>query len=115
MERESESAAGRWLGIAVAAAPAIEVADTSGLFTALASPASFAAADLLRPLLQVGFFCAIGVAAAWLLRRHRPTGQRVFVAACAVPVAVWILYREPTLLGVIPLLAFALCVGHLRR
>lgn len=112
LAREVASAAA-WLGVGVAAAPALDVADTSGLITALASPATFELGPMLRPLALVSLFLALGVGAAVLLRRHQPRARRRFLAACAIPVAAWILYTGPKLVALIAVAGFGLAAARL--
>jgi hypothetical protein len=114
MTRQALRTAAQWLGIGVAAVPVIDIADRAGLFVLLTAPETLELGMLLVPLLQIAFFVGIGIAAAALLRRHRPRARPWFFAGCVAPVAAFTIYSGLRLSAVIALIALCFSFVQLR-
>lgn len=114
MTRRALDTAARWLGIGVAAAPAIDIADRAGLFVLLSAPQTLELDLMAWPLLQIAFFVAVGIAASALLRRHRPGARGWFFAGCVIPVVVFTLATGLRLAAVIALVALTFAFVQLR-
>ncbi|MBK6922960.1 MAG: hypothetical protein IPH07_36570 [Deltaproteobacteria bacterium] len=109
LARERRAAA-RWVGIAVAAAPALEQLEDGGWLAWLGELAHG------RGELPVGawasvptllYFVALGLAAAWLSPRLRPRDRWLFLLACVVVEGWHVLARGLLLPGCVAVLAFA--------
>lgn len=111
---ETLRTAGRWLGVGIATGPAFDIADRYGLITSLANPGSFPWAAMLRPVALIVMFVLLGSVAARLLRQHRARGRSIFFAACAAPLALWVLYTGLRAATVVPILALVLVFARLR-
>ena len=111
------ASAAQWLGIGVAALPVIDVADRAGLVVLLTSPETLEYGMVIVPLLQIAFFVGLGIAAAALLRRHRPRARPWFFAGCVAPIAVFTAYGGLRLSVVVAAIAlgFAAVQLHLAR
>ncbi len=103
---EAARSVGWWLGAGLALGPAFDVADRHGVLTNLASPSTFELAPMLKPLALIALFVVVAVGAARVLPDHAPRARVIFFAACAIPVAAWVLYtglRAATLVSLIAL------------
>lgn len=89
MTERALASAAQWLGIGVAAVPVIDIADRAGLIVLLTSPETLELGMVALPLVQIAFFVGLGIAAAALLRRHRPRARVWFFAGCVAPIAVF--------------------------
>lgn len=111
LEERTLRAAGRWLGIGVAAGPILQIADNAGWIVAFTS---LEPSSQVWPAAQMLLFAALGFAAAWLLPRHRPRGRTLFFALCALPVGAWVFVSGLTISSVVAVLALALALAQLR-
>ncbi len=96
--------AARWLAIGMSIPPIADIADRTGVLTA---PSQLEAAQWVGFFARVTPFVAIGIAAAWLLRRHDRRDRTWFLAACAL-----VLIGDAVLTGVrLPIVAGLLAVA----
>jgi hypothetical protein len=114
MTRRALATGAQWLGIGVAAIPVIDVADRAGLFVLLTSPETLELGMVVVPLLQIAFFVGLGIAAAALLRRHRPRPRGWFFAGCVAPIAAFTAYTGFRLSVVVALIALGFSFVQLR-
>jgi hypothetical protein len=114
MTRRALATAAQWLGIGVAAVPVIDVADRAGLVVLLVSPETLELGMVVVPLLQIAFFVGLGIAAAALLRRHRPRARGWFFAGCVAPIAAFTAYSGFRLSVVVALIALCFSFVQLR-
>lgn len=104
----------RWLGIAIAGLPALDIADRSGLLTGITAPQTLDATMLVVPLLQIGLFVGLGVAATALARRLRSRDRWIFVLACGGLLLAYIVHGGLRLAAVIGIVALAFSLVQLR-
>jgi len=118
MHAEELAGAARWLGLAIALGPIVEVADRGALITALTAPSSMGF-GLVAPLLKVALFAVLGIAAAVILPKHEPRNRWWFFMACAIPVVGWIGHMawsgDLRAVAVVPLLALPYAGARLRH
>lgn len=114
MTARALATAAQWLGIGVAAIPVIDVADRAGLVVLLTSPETLELGMVAIPLLQIAFFVGVGIAAAALLRRHRPRARSWFFAGCLAPIAVFTASTGLRLSVAVALIALCFALVQLR-
>lgn len=112
--RRALGSAAQWLGIGVAAIPVIDIVDRAGLLVLLIEPEVLELTGVVLPLLQIAFFVGLGVAAAALLRRHRPRGRSWFFAGCVAPIAAFTLHGGLRLSAAVALIALVFAFVQLR-
>lgn len=113
MTQRALATAAQWLGIGVAAIPVIDIADRAGLIVLLTTPETLDGMVIV-PLVQIAFFVGLGIAAAALLRRHRPRARGWFFAGCVAPVAAFTAYTGVRLSVVVALIALGFALVQLR-
>lgn len=78
-------AGARWLGFAIAAPPVVDRLDDAGMIGMLATGSFELGEGGPLALAWSAFFVALGIAAAQIVRRHRPAARMWFFAGCAAP------------------------------
>lgn len=112
-EQSALETAAWWFGFGVAALPVFDIADQAGLFMLLGS--STLELELVAwPLTKIVFFVAVGIAAASVMRRHRPSARPWFFAGCALPVLAYVLLTGLRLAVVAALVALCFSFVQLR-
>lgn len=116
-ERHASEAArsvGHWLGVGLALGPSFDIASRHGLLTSLASPSTLELPYIAEPLGLIALFVVLGVAAARMLPAHSPRGRTLFFVACAIPVAIWVLYTGLRAATMVPIVALVFAFVRLR-
>lgn len=114
MTQRALATAASWLGIGVAAIPVLDIADRAGLIVLLTSPETLELGMVAIPTLQIAGFVGLGIAAAALLRRHRPGARPWFFAGCVAPIAAFTAVTGFRLSVVVALIALCFSFVQLR-
>jgi hypothetical protein len=114
MPQRALATAASWLGIGVAAIPVLDIADRAGLVVLLTSPETLELGMVAIPMLQIAAFVGLGIAAAALLRRHRPRVRWWFFAGCVAPIAAFTAATGFRLSVVVALIALCYSAVQLR-